>query len=77
MTISMFEASSPRFINMLKNLSAILAKAEAHATARKIAPEVLLYKMEARCARATCDLPRQRRGTNAPSLSKQILRDTP
>ena len=42
MTISMFEASSPRFINMLKNLSAILAKAEAHATARKIAPEVLL-----------------------------------
>lgn len=42
MTISMFEASSPRFINMLKNLGAILAKAEAHATAKKIAPAVLL-----------------------------------
>lgn len=42
MTISMYEASSPRFINMLKNLGAILAKAEAHAEAKKIAPAVLL-----------------------------------
>lgn len=42
MTISMYEASAPRFVNMLRNLSAILARAEAHAAARKIAPEVLL-----------------------------------
>lgn len=42
MTISMYEASLPRFINMLKNLDAILDKAEAHATAKKIAPTVLL-----------------------------------
>ncbi|WP_153115302.1 DUF1993 domain-containing protein [Rhodocyclus tenuis] len=42
MTISMYEASAPRFVNLLRNLSAILAKAEAHADARKIAPEVLL-----------------------------------
>lgn len=42
MTISMYEASAPRFVNMLRNLSAILARAEVHAAARKIAPEVLL-----------------------------------
>jgi len=42
MNISMYEASAPRFTNMLRNLSAILARAEAHAGARKIAPEVLL-----------------------------------
>lgn len=42
MNISMYEASAPRFTNMLRNLSAILARAEAHAAARKIAPEVLL-----------------------------------
>jgi uncharacterized protein len=41
MNISMYQASSPRFINTLRNLSAILDKAEAHAEARKIDPTVL------------------------------------
>ena len=41
MTISMYQASAPRFANTLKNLSAILDKAQAHAEARKIDPEVL------------------------------------
>ena len=36
MTISMFQASAPRFVHMLKNLSAILDKAQAHADAKKI-----------------------------------------
>jgi hypothetical protein len=42
MTISMYQASAPRFANTLKNLAAILDKAEAHATAKKIDPAVLL-----------------------------------
>ena len=42
MTISMYQASAPRFANMLKNLSAILDKAQAHAEAKKIEPAVLL-----------------------------------
>ena len=41
MTISMYQASAPRFANTLKNLSAILDKAQAHADARKIDPRVL------------------------------------
>ena len=41
MQISMFQASAPRFANTLKNLSAILDKAQAHADARKIDPRVL------------------------------------
>jgi hypothetical protein len=41
MKISMYQASAPRFINMLKNLAGILDKAQAHAEARKIDPEVL------------------------------------
>ena len=41
MTISMYQASAPRFVNLLKNLSAILDKAQAHCEARKIDPEVL------------------------------------
>ena len=41
MTISMFQASAPRFVNTLNNLSAILDKAQAHADARKIDPLVL------------------------------------
>ena len=36
MTISMYQASVPRFANILKNLSAILDKAQAHVEARKI-----------------------------------------
>lgn len=41
MSISMYQASAPRFINMLKNLAAILDKAQAHAEARKIDPRAL------------------------------------
>jgi hypothetical protein len=41
MTISMYQASAPRFVNMLNNLSAILDKASAHAAARTIDPLVL------------------------------------
>ena len=41
MNISMYHASAPRFINTLKNLSSILDKAQAHAEAKKIDPEVL------------------------------------
>jgi len=41
MTISMYQASVPRFANTLKNLSAILDKAQAHCEAKKIDPLVL------------------------------------
>ena len=41
MTISMYQASAPRFANTLKNLSAILDKAQAYADAEKIDPRVL------------------------------------
>ena len=41
MKISMYQASAPRFANTLRNLSAILDKAQAHAEARKIDPLVL------------------------------------
>jgi hypothetical protein len=37
----MYQTSVPRFANMLKNLSTILDKAQAHAEARKIDPTVL------------------------------------
>ena len=40
--MSMYTLSVTAFIQMLNNLSAILDKAEAHATAKTIAPEVLL-----------------------------------
>jgi len=36
MTISMHQASAPRFANTLRNLSAILDKAQAHCEAKKI-----------------------------------------
>ena len=36
MAISMYQASAPRLVNTLKNLSAILDKAQAHAEAKKI-----------------------------------------
>ncbi|MDG1109036.1 MAG: DUF1993 family protein, partial [Burkholderiaceae bacterium] len=35
MTISMYQASVPRLVNMLTNLSAILDKAQAHVDAKK------------------------------------------
>lgn len=41
MTISMYQASAPRFIHTLNALSAILDKAQAHAELRKIDPLVL------------------------------------
>ncbi len=42
MSFSIYSASAPVFVRILSNLSAILDKAEAHCTARKIAPEALL-----------------------------------
>lgn len=36
MTISMYQTSAPRFINILNNLSAILDKAQAHVDANKL-----------------------------------------
>jgi hypothetical protein len=36
MTISMYQASAPRFIHVLKNLSAILDKTQAHIDAKKL-----------------------------------------
>lgn len=41
MRISMYQASAPRFVHMLNNLSAMLDKAKAHAEARKIDPAAL------------------------------------
>ena len=41
MSISMFQASAPRFANTLRNLAAILDKAAAHAEAKKIDPLAL------------------------------------
>jgi len=41
MAISMYQASAPRFANTLKNLSALLDKAQAHCDAKKIDPLVL------------------------------------
>src|SRR6202008_4045294 len=41
MTISMYQASAPRFANILRNLSAIIDKAEAHCAAKKIEPTAL------------------------------------
>lgn len=42
MAISMYSASVPVFIRMLKNLTGILEKAQAYADAKKIEPDVLL-----------------------------------
>jgi len=36
MTISMYQASAPRYVNMLNNLSAILDKEQAHVEAKKL-----------------------------------------
>jgi hypothetical protein len=41
MNISMYQASAPRFTNTLKNLSAILDKAQAHVDAKKLDPAAL------------------------------------
>jgi hypothetical protein len=42
MTISMYQASAPRFANTLKNLSAMIDKAKAHCEAKKIDPAALI-----------------------------------
>ena len=42
MSFGMYQASIPAFVKMLNNLTTILDKAEAYATERKIAPEVML-----------------------------------
>lgn len=42
MTLSMYDASAPRFISTLRALDAILGKAEAHALTKKIDPTALL-----------------------------------
>jgi hypothetical protein len=42
MTISMYQASAPIFLQFLTSLSAVLDKAAAHAEAKKIDPAVLL-----------------------------------
>jgi hypothetical protein len=42
MTVSMYQVSVPVFRQMLGALAGVLVKAEAHATAKKIAPEALL-----------------------------------
>ena len=41
MTISMYQASVPRFVNILGNLSNILDKAQAHVDAKKLDPAAL------------------------------------
>ena len=41
MTISMYEASGPVFVRMLRNLEVLLDKGLAHAEAKNVAPEVL------------------------------------
>ncbi|HEV7477420.1 MAG TPA: DUF1993 domain-containing protein [Burkholderiales bacterium] len=38
MSLSMYQASAPRFANTLKNLSALLDKTQAHCEAKKIDP---------------------------------------
>lgn len=42
MSFGMYAASVPAFLQMLKNLTAILEKAEAFAEERDIEPEVML-----------------------------------
>src|SRR6267142_2079653 len=41
MTISMYQASTPCFARMLRNLSTLIDKVEAHCTAKKIEPAAL------------------------------------
>ena len=40
--MSFYESAVPAYLQILNSLSAILDKAEAHCTAKKIEPEVLL-----------------------------------
>lgn len=56
MTISMYQASVPVFLSMLKGLSHVLSKAEAHALEKGIDPQTLI---EARLAPDMFPLARQ------------------
>jgi uncharacterized protein len=63
MTLSMYTASAPVFVHILKNLSAILTKGEQHALAKKIDPSVLINARLApdmfplsRQVQITCDI---------------------
>ena len=40
--MSLYDAAVPAYLQILASLSGLLTKAEAHCTAKKIAPEVLL-----------------------------------
>ena len=42
MTLSMYDASVPAFVRTLKQLDALLDKAEAYAAAKKIDPSVIV-----------------------------------
>jgi hypothetical protein len=55
MTISMYKASAPLFVQFLTSLSAVLDKAAARAEAKKIDPAVLL---NARLRRSLTSSPR-------------------
>ena len=63
MPITMYQASAPRFVNMLTNLSAILDKAQAHSEAVKFDPARLtnyclypnMFPMK-RQVQAACDI---------------------
>ena len=46
MSLSMYQASIPVFVKQLGNLSAILKKAEEHALARKIEPEIFINALK-------------------------------
>src|SRR5258707_12856610 len=65
MNISMYQASTPRFVNTLKNLSAILDKAQAYAEAKKIEPTVLTN-----CRLFPDMLPMKRQGQIAGATAK-------
>ena len=41
MPISMYQASAPRFANMLRNLATLIEKADAHCAAKKIDPAAI------------------------------------
>ena len=78
MKISMYQASAPRFANALRNLSAILDKAQAHAEAKKIDPAVPaglrliadMFPLRARC-RSPATPPKARwRGSRGVEIPK-------
>jgi uncharacterized protein len=69
MTISMYKASAPIFVQFLTSLSAVLEKAAAHAEAKKIDPGVLL---NARLYPDMFPLVRQVRAPRWPSPAKKF-----